>query len=254
MGVDKHDLRRIIIASTAPELDDLAQKAGRAGRDGSQASCHIFYDGHTKSEISKFVEPKSIEPIKKLFQNCADKKSCVRKAAWPLVDLFRPRWAMLSLLSWPLCLLCFTVVRGQRDGGTGRIQVGEELNLNLDSNDPTSPFQIVTRLYLDAGTRLEITDGEGVQFWNTEGPQVNNSIWSPRIPGRALRLQVMGNTNGYTSFKVPRYIRGFEQTNMQEAVCGASLNKNAICYKNHADLKLAAMYQESRKIARLFVT
>jgi ATP-dependent DNA helicase RecQ len=95
MGIDKPNVRFVIHADLPANLERYYQETGRAGRDGLQSDCLLFYSYADKATIEYFIRKKSIIEqetarllLKKMVQ-FAETKTCRRKL---LLGYFGENW------------------------------------------------------------------------------------------------------------------------------------------------------------------
>ena len=66
MGIDKPDVRFVIHADLPRNLEAYYQETGRAGRDGLEADCILFFSHADRSKIERFIEEKPSERERQL--------------------------------------------------------------------------------------------------------------------------------------------------------------------------------------------
>jgi ATP-dependent DNA helicase RecQ len=86
MGIDKSNVRYVIHAAMPKSLEHYQQESGRAGRDGLEAECHLFFSGadySTWKRILEASEPQMLETgaakLGQMYRYCAG-ASCRHRA------------------------------------------------------------------------------------------------------------------------------------------------------------------------------
>lgn len=76
LGIDKRNVHLLIHMEVPNALESYFQEAGRAGRDGAESECHLFYDQEDVSIQMEFLKWSHPEPefIRKLYQLIEEKR------------------------------------------------------------------------------------------------------------------------------------------------------------------------------------
>jgi ATP-dependent DNA helicase RecQ len=91
MGIDKSNVRYVIHAAMPKSLEHYQQESGRAGRDGLEAECHLFFSGTDYSTWKRILEGSELQMLEtgaaklgQMYRYCAG-VSCRHRA---ILDYF----------------------------------------------------------------------------------------------------------------------------------------------------------------------
>lgn len=87
MGIDKPDVRFVVHYSLPKSLEGYYQETGRAGRDGLDSTCVLFYTYSDKSKVEFLIDKgdgsyqqkqRQLESLRDIIQYCENRIDCRR--------------------------------------------------------------------------------------------------------------------------------------------------------------------------------
>ena len=73
MGIDKQDVRGVVHYNCATSMEAYVQEVGRAGRDGCDAYCHLFFDDADLARLRNYAQAEGVDArnVAKLVETVA---------------------------------------------------------------------------------------------------------------------------------------------------------------------------------------
>jgi len=123
MGIDKPNVRYVIHAGMPKSLENYQQESGRAGRDGLEAECCLFYSGQDYGIWRSIIEDSESAAGEGALRSLAgmlDFCTGVRCRHQAIVEYFGQRWNAVSCSACDVCL-------GQLDLVGDALTVGQKI-------------------------------------------------------------------------------------------------------------------------------
>lgn len=96
LGINKRDVRFVIHTTIPKSLENYAQECGRAGRDGSEAHCILYYSYADRKRLEFFIisntentkarKNENLYALYKMLEFCEEPYLCRRKVLLNYLD------------------------------------------------------------------------------------------------------------------------------------------------------------------------